>query len=217
MSLPGGCGANMKINRKHRIVRRRGVRAAAIVESMISMLVILLILFGLLQLFHLSLAKVVSDYAAFRSARSAAVGFCDDLAVREAKVKSIPAAGLMTEPQKSSYFGSNQTQFAFEKTAVERYMNGTQYLNYEHWNDGKTVHNNYHCPYYGLSRTGGEAGCRCKCKPGTYAACEITRFTDYVRATFKFHEYPLDFPLHDAFFREDGITVGETVSLTNYA
>ena len=207
----------MKISRKHRILRRRGVRGAAIVESMISMMVVLLILFGLLQLFHLSLAKVISDYAAFRAARSASVGFCDDLAFREAKVKSIPAAGLMTEPEKSSYFGSNQTQFSFEKTAIERYMDGTQYLDYEYWNDAKAIHSSYHCPYYGRARTGGEAGCRCQCAPGSYTACGITRFSDAVRATFSFHEYPLRMPLHDAFLPENGITVGETVSLTNYS
>ena len=208
----------MRITRKHRIMRGRGVRGAAIVESMISMMIILLILFGLLQLFQLSLAKVAADYAAFRAARSAAVGFNDTLASREARIKAIPASGQMTNPiRSSSYFGSNKSLFHFEKTAIERYMKGTQYLEYEHWNSKKNIHDNYHCPYYGRERAKDDAGCKCISSSGASAVCEITRTLDAVKATFNFKNYPLNIPLHDAFLREDGITVGETVSLTNYS
>ena len=64
--------------------RRKGEHGSAILESFLSMILLGMILFGILQLFQLVLADMVTDYAAFRGARSAAVGFRDEYAIREA-------------------------------------------------------------------------------------------------------------------------------------
>ena len=55
--------------------RRKGEHGSAILESFLSMILLGMILFGILQLFQLALADMVTDYAAFRGARSAAVHF----------------------------------------------------------------------------------------------------------------------------------------------
>ena len=83
----------LQINRKCLKHRERG---ATIIESMFTIMVLMLILFGLMQLFHVVLARNVAMFASFRGARSAAVGFSDYLVGREAKVQAIPASGPMT-------------------------------------------------------------------------------------------------------------------------
>lgn len=54
---------------------RKREHGAAIVESLLSMFVIFLVLFGLLQVFYFVIGQYFIDYAAIRGARSRAVGF----------------------------------------------------------------------------------------------------------------------------------------------
>ena len=206
-----------QINRKCLKHRERG---ATIIESMFTIMVLMLILFGLLQLFHISLARNVAMYASFRGARSAAVGFADYLAGREAKVQAIPAAGPMSEYRTSAEFGTAYQQFYYERTAVPRFMNGEQWLNYEYWGSATPVyHTDYKCPSYGLLRGNGNMECACSesCgdKPSTIFDCN--RMGDRLTFSFEFRNYPFRMPMYEAFTNECSIDIKAETQLTNHS
>ena len=198
---------------------RRTCSGAAVLESVLVMVVLLLILSGFLQLFQLSMARAFADFAAFRGARSAAVGFRDFLVQREARIKAIPASGVMIQPEKSRNFDSADEQFAFEKSVIPFFYRGRQYLEYDHWISGSPeFHTDYHCPYYGLPSSSGGSGCVCSCASGKAAVqVETSRTDDAVKTVFRFRDYPFVMPLREAFFQEKGMNISAEVKLTNHA
>jgi len=199
---------------------RRSCGGAAILESVLVMVVLLLILFGFLQLFQLSMARVFADFAAFRGARSASVGFRDYLVQREARLKSIPAAGVMVEPDDSRSFDSAFDQFAYERSVIPLFSRGRQYLEYDHWvSNSSAFHTDYHCPYYGLPKSsGGTADCACSdTSAKAEARVQTTRSDEAVKTVFLFRNYPFIMPLREAFFQKSGMDISSEVSLTNHA
>lgn len=120
---------------------RSGERASSIVEAMLCMFLLLLLTFGLLQFFYYSVAQMVTDYAAFRAARSATVGFREDAYQREARLKVIPAAGQMRNPvdlingdPASFPFKTAIEQFYYEKLVILDYLRLHQDgLRYQYW------------------------------------------------------------------------------------
>ena len=108
------------------------------VETLLSLFVLLLILFGMLQIFYFFAGQFFTDYAALRGSRSRAVGFANYLVDREAKVNAIGASGLLVSPQLHSAGSGlskyDATQFTMEKTLIERYVVGASWLEYEYWN-----------------------------------------------------------------------------------
>ena len=116
---------------------KRSQRGQALVESVICMLLICLVLFGLLQVFYLYVAQMVFDYASFATARSSSVGFADYLVSRSSRVASIGASGELLYPQEGvASLGDPLSQCAFEKIRIPEYLQGISYLNYEYWNPG---------------------------------------------------------------------------------
>lgn len=116
-------------------------RGSAIIEAVISMLLICLILFGLLQFFYYAAAQMVTDYAAFRAARSESVGFKDSLVTMEGRLKAIAASGKMRIPldmtdysnETATSFSSVVEQFRYERLAVIDYMENIRPLAYQYW------------------------------------------------------------------------------------
>lgn len=117
--------------------RRKGEHGAAILESFLCMILIGIILFGILQLFQLVVADMVTEYAAFRGARSASVGFRNDLALREALVKAAPASGAMVTPSYGNDSGYGWNEVEMEKSLLRGYMQGERTVQYANWN---TIH-----------------------------------------------------------------------------
>ena len=115
-------------------------RGSAIIEAVISMLLICLILFGLLQFFYYAAAQMVTDYAAFRAARSRTVGFNDIRVNMEGRMKAISASGRMRVPfdmtQDEVANQSNTStigQYYYERLAIIDYMENVRPLAYEYW------------------------------------------------------------------------------------
>ena len=117
--------------------RRKGEHGAAILESFLCMILIGVMLFGILQLFQLVVADMITEYASFRGARSASVGFRNDLALREALTKAAPASGRMVTPAYGSYSGYGWNQVETEKSLLRGYMQGERTVQYANWN---TIH-----------------------------------------------------------------------------
>lgn len=116
----------------------------AIVESMLTMIIICLLLFGLLQVFQIAVADLITSYSAFTAGRSYSVGFSADengpwhrcLVQKSARVSAISASGKRLYPDNSEYD---------EQAAIERYLTETgQWLEYEYWWGG----NEYDYDFY---------------------------------------------------------------------
>ncbi len=105
----------------------------AIVETTLTMIIICLILFGLLQIFQIAVADLITKYSSFYASRSYAVGFSDDgpgapwhrqLVDKAARVRAIPASGKRIFP----------AGYENEQNVIWRYLTDQgQWLEYEYW------------------------------------------------------------------------------------
>ncbi len=179
--------------RKLRPQIRSGERASSIVEAMLCMFLILLLTFGLLQFFYYSVAQMVTDYAAFRAARSATVGFREDAYQREARLKVIPAAGQMRAPvdllngnSDSLPFKTAIEQFYYERLVILDYMRQRQNgLRYQYWWNREGENND-------LSEY------------KTSFSTELTHQGDTFTARSEFRDYPWVMPFRGAFQPQTG-------------
>ena len=196
--------------------RRKGEHGSAILESFLSMILLGMILFGILQLFQLVLTDMITDYVAFRGARSAAVGFDDVLATREAMVKAAPVSGNLILPEPENYSGwSVET----EKTLLQEYMRGDIMMDYANWNKEDRIHLNYHCPDYGKPIIGGCSICSRNSNHYVSASADSEKHGErYVmNFQFEFVNYPLNIPLHDWLTGRESINITGDAELTNHS
>ncbi len=123
---------------------RRKESGQAIVESMLTMIVICLLIFGLLQIFQVAISELVTSYSAFTAGRSYAVGFSAEengpwwrcLVYKSARVAAVGASGKRLHPSDSNLS---------EKEVIVRYLtNQEQWLEYEYWWGG----NDYDRDFY---------------------------------------------------------------------
>ena len=192
------------------------IRNASILESFFALFVLLLILFGVLQLYQFITAAMVTEYAAFRAARSSAVGFSDYLVDREARIKAIPVSGAMVEPYSSKEFGAGQA--VAEQNAIERYMIGERYMDYEYWHSKIMTHKSYRCPLYGKPTLGSSCHfCKITHTDGTNLAVTQHVSGDTTTAEVSFNHYPLTMPLYEIFSKKGNITLTKSAELTNHA
>ena len=116
---------------------RRQIMGAAMVEMLLSCFLLFLILLGMLHVFYFFIGQYFADYAAYRGARSRAVGFADYLVKREVRVSAIGGSGKLVRPSLHGSGTDNSvydaTQFAMEKTLIQRYRMGLSWLEYEFW------------------------------------------------------------------------------------
>jgi len=202
---------------------RRGEHGSAILESFLSMILIGMILFGILQLFQLALADMVADYAAFRGARSAAVGFKEQYIDRQIFVKAAVASGQVIAPDPTTYPDWNRGET--EKSLLEDYMNARpRHIEYAYWHGGgDPFHWNYRCPQYGEPMYGDCGICNAesiagKPKPKIHVDYSGNSLNESIWVKMSFVNYPLTIPLHDWFTGEDSITVSsERVELANHS
>lgn len=204
-----------KKNSNSRSVFKR-IRNASILESFFALFVLLIVLFGILQLYQFIMAGMVTEYAAFRAARSSAVGFSDYLVDREARVKAIPVSGAMVQPYDSREFGSGQS--AIERRAIERYMEGLRYMDYEYWHSEITTHKSYKCPDYGKPLLGGSCSiCKATHIDSTSFSVSQHISSDHTTAQVTFNNYPLTMPLYEIFSKKGNITLTKSAEMTNHA
>ena len=189
--------------------RRKGEHGSAILESFFSMILLGMILFGILQLFQLAVADMITDYAAFRGARSAAVGFRDEYAFREAEIKAAPVSGRIVRPD------DNNRSLEHEKSLLTSYMEGQVEVEYSAWCPKEIIHTDYHCPEYGQPLLG---GCSiCNSKPPSDTNVSVWGLGQTMRFKFEFVNYPLNIPLHDWLTGRDSINISGEAELTNHS
>ena len=112
---------------------RRGESGQAVIESLFTMIVLCILLFGLLQVFQIAVANLLTSYSAFTANRSYIVGFSNEsgpwyreLVHKSARVAAIGASGKRIFPQDGGYEAEN--------IIIKRYLEDTgQWLEYEYW------------------------------------------------------------------------------------
>lgn len=168
---------------------RRGQSGQSIVEGTMCLLVICLVLFSLLQIFYVSVAQMVVDFAAFQSARSKAVGFSDTFVNRRGRIYSIGASGQLVTPNNMSAMPVDQ--FPAEKILIQDYSMGVRWIEYEYWYGN----NDY----------------------GTVLSVADSSSDTATSETVSFSRYPLNFPMKGAFTDSDTVTVGGSSQMSYYA
>ncbi len=182
---------------------RRHERGAAMVEALLSMFVIFLVLFGMLQVFYFFTGQLYTDYSALRGARSRAVGFRDYLTDRELRVNAIGASGLLVEPQLNSSGVSDSfsdryssSQISTEMLLISRYMVGSRWIEYEYW-FGRSADQNR--------------------QVNTTLNCGISSSMNMVNVTGTFTNYAFPDTYTKRLFFGDGINLTGTASLSDQA
>lgn len=203
---------------KKKFIFRNSESGQTIVESVLTLLILCLILFGLLQIFHLSIAQMLTDYSAFCTARSYSVGFDDYLVGRTSRVAAIGASGHMTYPEDSTS-NSALELLAEEEIRIPEYIQGDRWLNYQYWH-GNTLEDNEYDSRYWNTDGGGKYEVHAPYTVLSYSATETLDETVEVNTTF--HNYPFIYfdlmdPGHEWFSREDAVDVTGSSEVMNYS
>lgn len=195
------------------LVRRRlrpQIRGAAMVETLLSWFLLFVILLGMLHVFYFFAGQMFADYAAYRGARSRAVGFADYLVNREVRISAIGGSGKIVKPNlMSSDFdksGYTTTLFNREKTLIQRYRMGLSWLEYEFWFGRSANSDNMIDTWLDIKIKDSDK-------------------TDRVHATFLDYMFPLSVPAGDSskgsrnfrLFYKKGIHLKGTAELGNHS
>jgi hypothetical protein len=108
-------------------------RGQATIESVMALLLLCLILFGLVQVAYLFVCRVIAHHTAFVTSRSYVVGFDTPIVNRAREVGSIPMAGQLMEP--AALVGMTPAeQGAIEPALIAEFVQSPDYLMwYRHW------------------------------------------------------------------------------------
>ena len=183
---------------KRRIGGLRGERGSSIVESVLCILLLCLIMFGLLQVFKLSAAQMFSDYASFCAARARAVGFGGDddyIVERSGQIAAIGASGVLVHAATGTEFDGSISQFLSEVELIPRYMTGESWLEYKYW--------------YGRSATPPDIRTRLN------VSADVSDHMIDGRAVFG--DYPLDMPMSEAFISGGKLDIGGRSTIMDHA
>ena len=169
---------------------QKNEKGQAIVESVIAMLLLCLIIFGLLQIFTLTIAQMSAEFSTFYTAKSRAVGFKDYLVHRNARSSIIASSGNITWPDQNS-FTTPMEQFGVETFRIPEYNSGRRWLDYENWRGDNDE--------------------------GTTVSEQSTTSSGLVETKVGFNNFPLNFPMRSAFTTSESVDITGEVSLIDYS
>jgi hypothetical protein len=112
---------------------KKSERGATILESLICILLLTLLFFGLMQIFQWSMAKMLTEYSSFYTNKAYSLGYSYSIARRAARIAATGASGrdISNIPTVAPYSRENLS------TAAEEYMNYGRYgprgINFEYW------------------------------------------------------------------------------------
>ena len=204
---------------------RRSERGSAILETFLSMLLLMLILFGALQVFQLILANMVAEYAAFRGARCVSVGFNQQWARIEAKIKAVPASGHIILPETENNPKSMPSSLPLFKeqdylTKYQEQDEDYKNLNYTYW-DGRegAYHTDYRCALYGYPMTEDCDICYMpdSKKPRVYVKDKYGGTGTKTHYIFEFRNYPLTVPLYHLLTGQNSVNIIQEAELNNHS
>ncbi len=178
---------------------RRRQRGESIVEGMLSMLLLCLILFGLLQIFQMTVAQMFSQYAAFKTVWAAGLGYSDEYLRRVALTSMAGASGRMTNPGENygSMLNLSRREIEIIPGSVVTeglgllpgFRAGQHWVDYQYWHTDQN-------------------------STGTYCMTSSPdRGSNMVSFTAGFAKYPLNMPMRRAFIGDDTVDITSTASM----
>jgi hypothetical protein len=164
------------LERNHTPRSDKSESGQAIVETTLTMIILCLLLFGLLQVFQIAVAEMITSYSSFYASRSYAVGFSADgngapwwrqLVNKAARVRAIPASGKRIFPE----------GYENEQNVIWRYLTEhNQWLEYEYWRG----ENDYDYIFYNRDVTPPSTHFSISPNTNTFYMIDMhARFTDY--------------------------------------
>lgn len=125
----------MRKNKRH----KKSERGATILESLICILLLTLLFFGLMQIFQWSMAKMLTEYSSFYANKAYSLGYSYSIARRAAQVAVTGASGrdISNIPTILPSNASSDQKRRMLSSAAEEYMNYGRYgprgINFEYW------------------------------------------------------------------------------------
>ncbi|MDD5698441.1 MAG: hypothetical protein PHH77_07465 [Victivallaceae bacterium] len=108
-------------------------RGAAVLESLLCILLLCLLFFGLMQIFQWSMAKMLAEYSSFYAAKAYSLGYAQSIVKRASRVAITGASGrdVSAIPTVAPFTRQKLSD------AAEEYMSYAQYgphgVNFEYW------------------------------------------------------------------------------------
>ncbi len=206
-------------------ILRKNEKGQAILESLIALILVCLVFFGLMQVFYLSMANMTTEYASFCAARSRSVGFREELVKRATKVSLIPASGRLKQLYAGSYNNNGYYNFVGSWTGVETtyqqfheeasaipiylsYGNRPGYcmLNYEYWEKGEDFHS-YYYDDYDYKQLDDHLDDMKGVVDKASVEIETSNLDGVITADVGFSEYPLIFPIARSFIGKRNLNI----------
>lgn len=112
---------------------KKSERGATILESLMCILFLCLMFFGLMQIFQWSMAKMLSEYSSFYAAKAYSLGYSRSIIERASRIAITGASGedTSTIPTVAPFSQQNLSDAAEEYMHYGRY--GPHSINYEYW------------------------------------------------------------------------------------
>ena len=113
--------------------RKKNERGATILESLICIMLLCLIFFGLMQIFQWSMAQMLTEYSSFYAAKAYSLGYSRSIVERASRVAITGASGQDTSatPTVAPFTQQNLSDAASEYMSYGQY--GPSAINYEYW------------------------------------------------------------------------------------
>lgn len=125
----------------------RNERGSAMLEAIFSLLLLLIIFFGFLQIFKMSAVKMFCDYSSYCATRARALGYRHYIVERAGRVPLMPVSGdPIIEGSSSAYLTSGYTSSAMDNVGSSNYNDiyqqataymqyGPMVIDYSYWQD----------------------------------------------------------------------------------
>ena len=113
--------------------KKKAERGATILESLICIMLLCLIFFGLMQIFQWSMAQMLTDYSSFYAAKGYSLGYSRSIIVRASRVAITGASGQNTSviPVTAPFTRTKLSDAAREYMMYGQH--GSSQINYEYW------------------------------------------------------------------------------------
>ncbi len=213
---------------------RKNEEGQAIIESLIALILVCLVFFGLMQVFYLSVANMTTEYASFCAARSKTVGFRDELVRRATKVALIPASGRLKQLYAGAYDDDGRYHYAVSWTGIEsiyqqvdeeesgmymylRYGNRPPFcsLNYEYWDEGEDFDSYYYDDYdYKQLDDNWDNMKDVVNKANVFTT--TADLDDMISSEVGFNEYPLIFPMAKTFISKRNLNIKSSAKVKKH-
>jgi hypothetical protein len=113
--------------------RKKAERGATILESLICIMLLCLIFFGLMQIFQWSMAQMLTEYSSFYAAKAYSLGYSRSIVERASRIAITGASGrdVSGTPVTAPFTQTKLSNAASEYMSYGQY--GSSAINYEYW------------------------------------------------------------------------------------